>query len=68
MQDMYITPCVGICVIDPKERVCDGCKRTIQEISNWSKYTYEQRMIVMKRLGYGRRRERYKDPRVLPFE
>ena len=66
MQDMYITPCVGVCEIDPEDETCIGCKRTIEEITSWTKYTYEQRMIIMKRLGYGKRR--YKDPRILRFE
>jgi predicted Fe-S protein YdhL (DUF1289 family) len=33
-----------------------GCKRTIDEISNWSRYSDEERNKIMKRLGYGRRK------------
>lgn len=53
---MYITPCVGICVLE--NDICKGCNRTKEEITNWTKYSDEQRMTVMKRLGYGKRNAR----------
>ena len=52
---MYITPCVQICRIDPFSEVCIGCGRSLKEISSWSKMTYGERNIIMKRLGYGKR-------------
>lgn len=55
---MYITPCKSICKIDPFTGVCIGCNRTLKEISDWSKMSEEQRMTVMKRLGYGKRKKR----------
>jgi predicted Fe-S protein YdhL (DUF1289 family) len=33
-----------------------GCGRTKDEITRWSKMTDEERMEVMKRLGYANRR------------
>lgn len=57
MEDsLYLTPCISICKINKETRVCEGCGRTIDEISNWTKYSYEERMIVMRRLGYGKRK------------
>ena len=50
---MYISPCVQICVIDKETNKCKGCHRTLEEIGNWSRYSDEERMKVMKRLGYG---------------
>jgi len=32
-----------------------GCGRSLKEISDWSKMTYDERSKVMKRLGYGKR-------------
>ena len=55
---MYITPCKSICKIDSLTGVCIGCNRTRKEISDWSKMSEEQRMTVMKRLGYGKRKKR----------
>jgi len=52
---MYITPCVQLCVVDKETNKCKGCGRTLDQIRDWSKYTYEQRMHVMKELGYGKR-------------
>ena len=57
---MYITPCVQVCRIDVELRVCSGCGRTIDEIREWTSYTEEERMAIMKRLGYGKRRKRDK--------
>lgn len=57
---MYITPCVQVCRIDVESRVCSGCGRTIDEIREWTSYTEEERMTIMKRLGYGKRRKRDK--------
>jgi len=51
-----ITPCLSKCKIDRYTRACEGCGRTIDEITNWSKMTDEERMVVMKRLGYGKRK------------
>jgi len=58
MSDFYITPCIGICTINPATQICSGCGRTTLEIRCWKEYTYDQRMAVMKRLGFGRRRSR----------
>ena len=53
-----ISPCVRECKIDKQTHICRGCGRSIEEIQQWSKYTDDQRMVVMKRLGYGKREGR----------
>ena len=50
-----ITPCVSVCNIDKISERCVGCGRTKEEIDNWLSYTQEQRMEIMRRLGYGKR-------------
>lgn len=55
---MYVTPCVSICRIDKETRTCEGCGRTIDQISAWTKMTDDERMAIMRELGYGRRRNR----------
>lgn len=51
-----ITPCIAVCKIDITTDLCMGCGRTKDEITRWSKMTDEERMEVMKRLGYANRR------------
>lgn len=40
------SPCVKLCVVHPEARICIGCHRTIDEISQWSKMTDEDRARV----------------------
>ena len=56
--NIYVTPCVGICSLDYDTGICIACKRTRQEITDWTVYTHEERMAVMNRLGYGKRRKK----------
>ena len=30
-----LSPCLGICLMDPATRMCRGCLRTIDEIRGW---------------------------------
>ena len=41
------SPCVQICVVHPETRICTGCYRTIDEITDWSRMTPEARRIIM---------------------
>lgn len=44
------SPCIKICVIEPKSRLCTGCLRSIDEIGAWSRMTPEARKAVMAEL------------------
>jgi len=44
------SPCIQICVVHPEERICTGCYRTIDEITQWSKMSPEDRTRVMEEL------------------
>ncbi len=46
-RDEVQSPCVRICVIHPAERLCTGCLRTIDEITQWSKMDPDERRRVM---------------------
>lgn len=59
-ENLFITPCIGICTIDRNTNQCIGCGRTRDEISKWIQLSHHQRMIIMKRLGYGKRKKRKK--------
>ena len=41
------SPCVNICVIHPEARLCTGCLRSIDEITQWSRLTPEARRALM---------------------
>ncbi len=44
------SPCVDICVIHPKAKICIGCYRTGDEIARWSSYTPQERKQLMRDL------------------
>ena len=44
------TPCVQLCVVDPRAGLCIGCGRTLDEIANWSRYDEPQRAHIMRGL------------------
>jgi predicted Fe-S protein YdhL (DUF1289 family) len=39
------SPCLNVCKI--KNNICIGCQRTLEQISNWSKMTDEERKKIM---------------------
>tara|TARA_B100001250_G_C19479578_1_gene648109 strand:+ start:149 stop:349 length:201 start_codon:yes stop_codon:yes gene_type:complete len=63
--EFYVTPCKSICKINGDSGVCIGCGRTREEIALWSSYTHDERMIIMKRLGYGIRKKRNRKKSLL---
>lgn len=46
-RDEVQSPCVKTCVIHPASRLCVGCLRTIDEISDWSRMTPEARRTII---------------------
>ncbi len=41
------SPCVRLCTIHPTERICIGCLRSIDEITEWSRMAPETRRAIM---------------------
>ncbi|RYX87130.1 MAG: DUF1289 domain-containing protein [Bradyrhizobiaceae bacterium] len=41
------TPCIAICVIDPKAKLCLGCGRTLPEIARWGRMESAERQSIM---------------------
>ena len=41
------TPCVAVCMIDPKTKLCFGCGRTLPEIARWHTMESAERLTVM---------------------
>lgn len=46
-RDEIESPCVKVCVVNPETRLCIGCRRTVDEISRWSRMSPEERRAVM---------------------
>lgn len=43
------TPCIGVCLLDEQD-LCIGCRRSLDEIANWSVYTDDQRQALLNKL------------------
>jgi len=44
---MVKSPCVAVCKIDYESGYCIGCKRTIEEITNWSILNDQQKKKIL---------------------
>jgi predicted Fe-S protein YdhL (DUF1289 family) len=45
-----VSPCTGVCRIDPKGELCLGCKRTLDEIADWPILSNAEKRAVLKAL------------------
>jgi predicted Fe-S protein YdhL (DUF1289 family) len=45
------SPCLGICLMDPKTRTCRGCLRTIEEIAGWYGASPVEKRAILDRLA-----------------
>jgi len=41
------SPCIAVCMMDPKTKLCFGCGRTLPEIAQWHRMDSAQRLAVM---------------------
>ncbi|MGO8865738.1 MAG: DUF1289 domain-containing protein [Alphaproteobacteria bacterium] len=41
------SPCIGVCRLDPKGRLCLGCRRTLKEIAAWPGLAPEERARIL---------------------
>lgn len=41
------TPCIAVCMIDPKTSLCFGCGRTLPEIARWHRIDSAERLAIM---------------------
>jgi predicted Fe-S protein YdhL (DUF1289 family) len=45
------TPCIAVCMIDPRSSLCFGCGRTLPEIARWHRMDSAERQAVMAQLA-----------------
>jgi predicted Fe-S protein YdhL (DUF1289 family) len=57
------TPCVAVCLMDPKTNLCLGCGRTLPEIARWGRMDRAERLSIMSTL-----RRRMLDAGLAPVE
>jgi predicted Fe-S protein YdhL (DUF1289 family) len=41
------TPCIAVCMIDPRTKLCFGCGRTLPEIARWHRMESAERLTLM---------------------
>ncbi|OUU35388.1 MAG: hypothetical protein CBC09_09050 [Cellvibrionales bacterium TMED49] len=44
------SPCIKQCDLNQKLEICNSCKRTIQEIRDWSKMSEQKKLLVLQRI------------------
>ena len=44
---MIESPCIGVCKLDKKGKVCTACKRTVEEIMKWSSFNKKDRKKIL---------------------
>jgi uncharacterized protein len=44
------TPCIAVCMIDPRSKLCFGCGRTLPEIARWHRIDNAERLAIMEKL------------------
>jgi hypothetical protein len=49
-----VSPCLGICLMDPATRTCRGCLRTVEEIAGWYEATPAEKRAILARLAQRR--------------
>ena len=50
-----VSPCLGICLMDPRTRMCRGCLRTVEEIAAWYNASNIEKRAILARLEARRR-------------
>ena len=45
-----LSPCIGICTLDPKSGYCLGCRRSVDEIARWMTMDDPSRQQVIDQL------------------
>ena len=42
-----VSPCIGVCTLDPASHTCIGCARTIVEIAAWPRLSADEKRRVI---------------------
>ena len=45
-----ISPCTGVCRINRRSMLCEGCHRSLAEIAEWLEYSDERKRALIEEL------------------
>jgi predicted Fe-S protein YdhL (DUF1289 family) len=45
------SPCINVCQMDPQSGLCQGCRRTLQEIAEWMEMTPREKLATLERVA-----------------
>jgi len=45
------SPCINVCQMDPESGLCQGCRRTLQEIAEWMEMTPQEKLATLERVA-----------------
>ncbi len=48
--DAVKSPCISVCQMDPRNGLCEGCLRTLDEIAGWISFSDDEKREVLSRL------------------
>ena len=52
-----VSPCLGICRLDPDMQYCVGCLRTLDELRDWTSMSREQKHALIRDLEARRQQQ-----------
>ena len=61
------SPCIGVCTVDPVEKECIGCLRTLDEIGAWRVMSYDEKAAVVADLERRRAEKQPRDKKGQPL-
>ncbi|GAK45202.1 conserved protein [Tepidicaulis marinus] len=47
MAEEIESPCIGVCAVDGRSGLCEGCGRKLKEIAGWRGYSAPERAEIM---------------------
>ena len=56
-QKAAISPCINVCTLDAANGFCQGCFRSLDEISFWSRASNDERLNILEAVA--RRRKEF---------
>ena len=42
-----VSPCIGVCRIDPDTQLCEGCRRSLTENAEWPACSEDRRRAIL---------------------
>ena len=49
-EEVVASPCINVCKMNPATGLCEGCRRSIDEIASWSSYSTARKHAVLAQL------------------